>query len=176
MFCFPCSQIKFPSLGMSNPLSGVKNIFAKKPTIPKTPVDGAAIKNLGEKAEGILEEQKKKVEELAIEKRNAAAAILEQQKEKIGDLLWQSKSDAENLSAEAKQAVDGFEDEIAKEASKAADDATQHVSSTVDEKLKETEEFLDDKREEAVKQASSAADSVLNPSAVLGKAKGFLNF
>lgn len=39
----------------------------------------AAIKNLGEKAEGILEEQKKKVEELAVEKKNAAAALLEQQ-------------------------------------------------------------------------------------------------
>lgn len=39
----------------------------------------SAIKNLGEKAEGILEEQKKKVEELAIEKKNAAAAMLEQQ-------------------------------------------------------------------------------------------------
>lgn len=39
----------------------------------------SAIKNLGEKAEGILEEQKKKVEELAVEKKNAAAALLEQQ-------------------------------------------------------------------------------------------------
>lgn len=39
----------------------------------------AAIKNLGEKAEGIIEEQKKKVEELAIEKKNAAAAMLGQQ-------------------------------------------------------------------------------------------------
>lgn len=42
-----------------------------------------AIKNLGEKAEGILEEQKKKVEELAVEKKNAAAALLEQQVSKL---------------------------------------------------------------------------------------------
>lgn len=41
--------------------------------------------------------------------------------------------------------------------------------------MKNTEEFLDEKREEAIKQASSTAESVLNPSSVLGKAKGFLN-
>lgn len=48
------------------------------------------------------------------------------------------------------------------------------MSGAVDEKLKESEQFLDEKREEAVKSLSSAGES-LNPSAVLGKAKGFLN-
>lgn len=48
------------------------------------------------------------------------------------------------------------------------------VSSTVDDKLKESEEFLDEKREDAAKTASLLSES-LNPSAVLEKAKGFLN-
>lgn len=50
----------------------------------------------------------------------------------------------------------------------------EQASNVVDEKLKESEQFLDEKREEAVKSVTSG-DSMLNPSAVLGKAKGFLN-
>ena len=39
----------------------------------------SAVKDLGAKAGGLLEEQKKKIEEQLIEKRNAASAVLEQQ-------------------------------------------------------------------------------------------------
>lgn len=51
----------------------------------------------------------------------------------------------------------------------------EQVSSAVDEKLKESEQLLDEKRDEVLKSMTSTGDSALNPSAVLGKAKGFLN-
>lgn len=92
----------------------------------------SALKNLTGKAEEVLEKTKKEVEELAIEKKQAASAMIEAQAKKTGDALWHTKSEIEKtavgVAVEAKKtAIDGFDKEVSG-AEKAVDGAVKEVS------------------------------------------------
>uniref|UniRef100_A0A1B6DGR5 Uncharacterized protein n=1 Tax=Clastoptera arizonana TaxID=38151 RepID=A0A1B6DGR5_9HEMI len=95
---------------------------------------GGALKNLTGKAEEVLEKTKKEVEELAIEKKQAATALIEAQAKKTGDALWNTKSELEKtavgVAVDAKKsAIEGFDKEVSG-AEKAVDEAVKEVSSS----------------------------------------------
>ncbi|XP_008470662.1 uncharacterized protein LOC103507921 isoform X1 [Diaphorina citri] len=151
---------------------------------------GGALKDIGGKAGELLEKGKKDIEDLAAEKKAAAASLIESQvnktKESFSSALGNAEAQATTAADEAKKAaIDSFDEEL-KKAEGAVDQTVQQLGVTVDEKIKEVDHLVDEKRGEVTKQVTEAAQGTLNnlgnseagsgAMGVLGKAKGLLNF
>ncbi|CAH0776933.1 unnamed protein product [Bemisia tabaci] len=124
---------------------------------------GGALKNLGGKAEELIEKKKKEVEELAAEKKNAAASMIENQIKKTGDSLWQAKSDAEKTATAVaednkKAAIEAFDAEL-KSAEKTVDETIQETKSSSTEAAPPSEPTKsDDSPVDAITKAVGGLD------------------
>lgn len=142
------------------------------------------MKNLGSKAEQLLEKKKHEVEDVANQKKQMASEMLEEQAKKTGDAIWSTKSELETSAVSGAMdarhtAIDAFDEEFSK-AEKAVDSTIDQASTAVDAKMKEADKFIDEKREqlgEVVKETTQKVVETKDQASesVLGKAKGVLN-
>ncbi|KAJ9573991.1 hypothetical protein L9F63_008621, partial [Diploptera punctata] len=110
------------------------------------------LKNLGSKAESLMEKKKHEVEDIANQKKQLASEMLEEQAKKTGDAIWNTKSELEGAAVsgavDAKHtAIDALDQEFSK-AEKAVDSTLQTASDAVDAKMKEADKFIDEKRDQ----------------------------
>ncbi|XP_069702990.1 uncharacterized protein [Periplaneta americana] len=146
---------------------------------------GGALKNLGSKAEQLVEKKKHEVEEIGQQKKQLASEMLEEQAKKTGDAIWSTKSELEKSAVggamDAKHtAIDALDEEFGK-AEKAVDSTIEQASAAVDTKMKEADKFIDEKREQVGKVVHDTTQKVVETkdqtsASVLGKTKGLLNF
>jgi hypothetical protein len=142
------------------------------------------LKNLGSKAEQLLEKKKHEVEDVANQKKQLASEMLEEQAKKTGDAIWSTKSELETAAVggamDARHtAIDAFDEEFNK-AEKAVDSTIDQASTAVDTKLKEADKFIDEKREQVGQVVKETTQKVAETkdqtsASILGKAKGALN-
>lgn len=146
---------------------------------------GGALKNLGSKAEQLVEKKKHEVEDIGSQKKQLASEMLEEQAKKTGDAIWSTKSELEKSAVsgamDAKHsAVDSLDEEFSK-AEKAVDGTLEQASAAVDTKMKEADKFIDEKRDQVGKVVQETTHKVVETkdktsASILDKAKGALNF
>jgi len=144
----------------------------------------AAFKNLGSKAEQLLEKKKHDVEDIANQKKQMASEMVEEQAKKTGDAIWSTKSELETAAVggamDAKHtAIDALDEEFGK-AEKTVDSTIEQASAAVDTKMKEADKFIDEKREQVQQVVKDTSQKVAETkdeasTSILGKAKGVLN-
>jgi hypothetical protein len=142
------------------------------------------LKNLGSKAEQLLEKKKHEVEDIANQKKQMASEMVEEQAKKTGDAIWSTKSEMETAAVggamDAKHtAIDALDEEFGK-AEKAVDSTIEQASATVDTKMKEADKFIDEKREQVEQVVKETTQKVADTkdqasTSILSKAKGVLN-
>ncbi|CAG2061051.1 unnamed protein product, partial [Timema podura] len=164
----------------------------------------AAFKNIGTKAEDLLEKKKHDVEDLGEKKKQAASELLEEQAKKTGDLVWSTKDELEKAvlggladagakvaggagqavdsATKAKHsAIDALDEEFSKvRVEKTVDGTLDTASSALDEKLKEADKLIDQKRDDVVKAVTDTASKAHETkddaaSSLLEKAKGLFH-
>nr|CAD7259459.1 unnamed protein product [Timema shepardi] len=161
-----------------------------------------AFKNIGTKAEDLLEKKKHDVEDLGEKKKQAASELLEEQAKKTGDLVWSTKDELEKAvlggladagakvaggagqavdsATKAKHsAIDALDEEFSK-VEKTVDGTLETASSALDEKLKEADKLIDQKRDDVVKAVTDTASKAHETkddaaSSLLEKAKGLFH-
>nr|CAD7401114.1 unnamed protein product [Timema cristinae] len=159
-------------------------------------------KNIGTKAEDLLEKKKHDVEDLGEKKKQAASELLEEQAKKTGDLVWSTKDELEKAvlggladagakvaggagqavdsATKAKHsAIDALDEEFGK-VEKTVDGTLETASSALDEKLKEADKLIDQKRDDVVKAVTDTASKAHETkddaaSSLLEKAKGLFH-
>nr|CAD7453265.1 unnamed protein product [Timema tahoe] len=159
-------------------------------------------KNIGTKAEDLLEKKKHDVEDLGEKKKQAASELLEEQAKKTGDLVWSTKDELEKAvlggladagakvaggagqavdsATKAKHsAIDALDEEFSK-VEKTVDGTLDTASSALDEKLKEADKLIDQKRDDVVKAVTDTASKAHETkddaaSSLLEKAKGLFH-
>nr|CAD7397120.1 unnamed protein product [Timema poppensis] len=185
----------FESVVLVGTLSDLQYYFC--PVLPK------AFKNIGTKAEDLLEKKKHDVEDLGEKKKQAASELLEEQAKKTGDLVWSTKDELEKAvlggladagakvaggagqavdsATKAKHsAIDALDEEFSK-VEKTVDGTLDTASSALDEKMKEADKLIDQKRDDVVKAVTDTASKAHETkddaaSSLLEKAKGLFHW